>query len=145
MKKCVLGVLMVGLLIAADEKKDDTKKADDAKDKLKGTWTIVAMDEGGQKAAADRIKDWALTFEGDKVTFKQGTRTKMGTFKMDAAAKPATLDITPSDPNDRPMRMIVETEGDDLKIAGPLQEGGQRPKGFDDKGIRIITLKREKK
>jgi len=77
MKKCVLGALMVGLLIAADDKKDDEKK-DDAKDKLKGTWTFVAMEEGGQKAAADRIKDWSLTFEDDKVMFKRGTGTKMG-------------------------------------------------------------------
>jgi uncharacterized protein (TIGR03067 family) len=144
MKKYMLGVLVVGLLIAADDKKDDEKK-DDAKDKLKGTWTFVAMEEGGQKAAADRFKDWTLTFEGDKVTFKQGTRTKMGTFKMDASAKPPQLDITPSDPNDKPMKMIFMLDGEDLKIAGAMREGGDRPKGFDDKEIRVLTLKREKK
>ena len=144
MKKYVLGVLAIGLLIAADDKKDDEKK-DDAKDKLKGTWTFVAMEEGGQKAAADRIKDWSLTFEDDKVMFKRGTGTKMGTYKMDASQKPASLDITPSDPVDKPMKMICMFDGDDLKIAGPLQEGGERPKGFDDKNIRVITLKREKK
>jgi uncharacterized protein (TIGR03067 family) len=144
MKKSLLGVLVIGLLVAADEKKDD-KKADDVKDKLKGTWTFVAKEEGGTKTPADQLKDWTLTFEGDKVTFRRGAQSKMGTYKLDTAQKPAQLDITPADPGDKPMKMLVQLDGDDLKIAGPLQEGGERPKAFEDKNIRIITLKREKK
>ena len=33
----------------------------------------------------------------------------------------------------------------DLKIAGGMGPDSARPKGFDDKDIQIITLKREKK
>jgi uncharacterized protein (TIGR03067 family) len=142
MKKCVLGALMVGLLIAADDKKDDEKK-DDAKDKLKGTWSVVTMEASGTKASADEVKGWLLVFDGDKVTFK-GKETKTGTCKVDASQKPAHLDITPSDPRDRPMKLIYQLDGDELKIAGSDPNGGDRPKGFDDKKIRVLTLKREK-
>ena len=68
MRKALLGLLVIGLLIAADEK----PKADDAKEKLKGTWTVVSMERDGQKAPEDQIKGQSLTFEGDKVTFKRG-------------------------------------------------------------------------
>jgi hypothetical protein len=44
-------VLAVGLLVAADGKKDDVK------DKLKGAWTVVAMEEGGRGCAWYGKKD----------------------------------------------------------------------------------------
>jgi uncharacterized protein (TIGR03067 family) len=142
MKKCLLGVFVVGLLIAADEK----PKADDVKDKLKGTWTIVAMERDGQKAPEDAVKDQTLIFEGDKVTFKQRGDTKTGTYKLDTAQKPPHLDITPSDgpQKDKAMKMIYQLDGDTLKIYGAKNEEGERPKNFEAAAM-IITLKREKK
>jgi uncharacterized protein (TIGR03067 family) len=138
MKKCLLGVLVVGLLVAADDKKDDVK------DKLKGTWTVVSMERDGKKAPDDEIKGMSLTFDGDKVTFKHGNDTKMGTIKVDAGQKPAHLDLTPADQKDKTMKMVFEVDGDTLKIGGAKKEDGPRPKGFDDAEVKI-TLKREKK
>jgi len=140
MKKCMLGVLVVGLLVAADDKKDD------AKDKLKGTWTFVSMEQGGQKAPEDVVKTMSMTFDGDKVTFKRGNDTKMGTVKIDASQKPGHLDITPSDgpQKDKTMKMVFEFDGDTLKIGGAKDETGPRPAKFDDAEVKI-TLKREKK
>jgi uncharacterized protein (TIGR03067 family) len=146
MKKCVLGVLVIGLLIAADDKKDDAKK-DDAKDKLKGTWTMVSLERSGQKVSEDEWKGNSLTFEGDNVSYKTKADTKKGTFRYDDSQKPAALDITPTEGPDKgkTMKMIVMMDGDNLKIAGGNGPDAPRPKGFDDKGIVVITLTREKK
>jgi uncharacterized protein (TIGR03067 family) len=140
MKKCLLAVFVAGLVIAADEK----PKADDAKDKLKGTWTIVAMERDGQKAPEEAVRDQSLTFDGDKVTFKLRGDSKTGTFKLDATQKPPHLDITPDDGGKKTMKMIYQLDGDTLKLYGAKNEEGERPKSFDAAAM-IITLKRDKK
>jgi uncharacterized protein (TIGR03067 family) len=134
--------LVIGLLIAADEK----PKADDAKEKLKGTWTVVSMERDGQKAPDDQIKGQSLTLEGEKLTFKRGEESQNGTYKIDASQKPAHFDITPSDgpDKDKTIKMIYQLDGDILKFGGVKNETGDRPKSFDTAGI-IITLKRENK
>ena len=139
MKKCLLGVLMIGLLLAADD-----KKPDDAKDKLKGAWTVVSMERDGKKAPEEDFKGMGLVFDGDKITFKHGDDTKMGTYKIDASQKPAHFDLTPSDGGNKTMKMIYQVDGDTLKIGGDKREDGDRPKSFEAAGM-IITLKREKK
>jgi len=141
MKKTLLGVLAIGLLVAADDKKDDVK------DKLQGTWTVVSVERAGKKAPDDEIKGASLTFEGDKVTFKRGNDTKSATFKVDATQKPGHFDLTPSDGPEKgkTMKMVFELDGDTLKIGGPKGDfEGERPKKFDDAEMKM-TLKREKK
>jgi uncharacterized protein (TIGR03067 family) len=140
MKKCLLGVFVVGLLIAADEK----PKAEDARDKLKGTWTLVAMERDGQQAPEDEVKGTSLTFEGDKLTLKQRGDTKTGTYKIDASQKPPHLDVTPDDGDKKTMKMIYHLDGDTLKIYGDKKEDGDRPKDYEAAKM-ILTLKREKK
>jgi uncharacterized protein (TIGR03067 family) len=148
MRKALLGVLVIGLLIAADDKSkgDDKSKADDPKDKLKGTWTIVSMERDGQKAPEDQVKGQTLTFEGDKMTIKRDNDTKMATYKIDASQKPAHLDVTPSDgpEKDKTLKMIYQIDGDTLKVGGDKNENGERPKTFETAGM-IVTMKREKK
>jgi uncharacterized protein (TIGR03067 family) len=141
MKKALLGVLVIGLLIAADD-----KKADDIKDKLKGTWDVVSMEVGGKKATDTDIKGQTLTFEGDKVTHEQKGKKEPATFKIDASKKPMQLDLMPTEgpEKDKTMKMIVELKDDTLRIAGKMKPD-ERPAGFDDKDIMIITLKRAKK
>ncbi len=102
----------------------------------------------GKDAPADAVKDLVLTFDGDKMTFSQRADTKKpATYKLDASQKPAHLDLMPSDgpEKDMVMKMIYQIDGDTLKLAGPAKPDGDRPKGFDDKGIMLMTLKREKK
>jgi uncharacterized protein (TIGR03067 family) len=140
MRKCVLGVLAVGLLVAADDKKDDVKE------KLKGTWAIVAMEVGGKKAPEELIKGQTITFDADKMTHKEKDRTEPATYKIDATQKPGHLDMTPTEGPDKgkTVKMIFQLDGDTLKIAGKMKPE-ERPAGFDDKDAMIITLKREKK
>jgi uncharacterized protein (TIGR03067 family) len=141
MKKAMLGVFAIGLLIAADD-----KKPDDIKDKLKGTWDVVSMEVGGKKAPDDAVKGQTLTFDGDKVTHEQKGKKEPATFKIDASKKPIQLDLVPTEgpEKDMTMKMIVELKDDTLRIAGKMKPD-ERPAGFDDKDIMIITLKRAKK
>src|SRR5262249_23260661 len=142
MKKALLGVVVFGLALAADE-----KKPDDVKDKLKGTWTIVALEADGKKLSEDLVKGQTMTFDADKVTHEEKGKKEPATFKIDPSQKPGHLDMTPTEgpDKDKTVKMIFQLDGDTLKIAASTKEGGERPKSFDDKGIMIITLKREKK
>jgi uncharacterized protein (TIGR03067 family) len=140
MKKILLGVVAIGLLIAADE-----KKPDDVKDKLKGVWNVVSIEAGGKKEE-DKVKGQTLTFEGDKVTHEENGKKEPATYKIDAGKKPMHMDITPTEgpDKDKVMKMIFELKDDTLRIAGKMKPD-ERPTGFDDKDIMIITLKKEKK
>jgi uncharacterized protein (TIGR03067 family) len=140
MKKALLGVVVVGLVLAADDKKDDVK------DKLKGTWTIVSMEVGGKKAPEELIKGQTITFDADKMTHKEKDRTDPATYKIDAAQKPGHLDMTPTEGPDKgkTVKMIFEIDGETLRIAGKMKPE-ERPASFDDKDAMVITLKREKK
>ncbi len=141
MKKALLGVLVVGLFVAADD-----KKADDIKDKLKGTWDIVSMEVGGKKATDTNVKGQTLTFEGDKVTHEEKGKKEPATFKIDATKKPMELDLVPTEGPEKgkTMKMIIELKDDTLRIAGKMKPE-ERQTGFDDKDIMVITLKKAKK
>jgi uncharacterized protein (TIGR03067 family) len=139
-KKTLLGVLVIGLMTAADE-----KKPDDVKDKLKGTWVMVSIEFGGMKVPDDVVKGQSITFEDDKATQRDKDKVEPMTYKIDASKKPAELDMTPTEGSGKgkTAQLIFQLDGDTLKIAGKMKPG--RPKGFDDKDLLIMTLKREKK
>jgi len=135
-----LCVLSVALLAGADDQPEDAAK------KLQGTWAVVSEELNGRKTPDDQIKGTTLTVEGDKLSIRQGGKTALsGTFKLDASQKPAHLDITLTPPpKDAVMRMILQLDGDDLKLGAGKGEYGPRPTNFDEASV-IITLKREKK
>ena len=140
MKKALLGVVVVGLVLAADDKKDDVKE------KLKGTWTVVSIEAAGKKVPEEFVKGQTITFDADKMTHKEKDKTEPATYKIDAGQKPAHLDMTPTEGPDKgqTVKMIFQLDGDTLKIAGKM-EPTERPKGFDDKDVVVMTLKRQKK
>ena len=140
MKKSLLGVLVIGLALAADD-----KKPDDVKEKLQGTWTMVSIEYGGMKVPDNVVKGQSITFEGDKMTQRDKDKVEPATYKIDASKKPAELDQTPTEGSGKgkTVQLIFQLDGDTLKIGGKMKPG--RPKGFDDKDILIMTLKREKK
>jgi uncharacterized protein (TIGR03067 family) len=137
-------LLVAGLLAGA--------QADDAKgeqEKLKGTWTLVAAERGGQKAEEDRIKDIKLTVAGDKITLKTPNGDNVSTFKLDPAKKPKAIDIIPTDgPNKgKPRPGIYELDGDTLKLCYNAEPDQDRPTEFATKpGARqmLMILKRDK-
>ena len=138
MKKCLLGLLVVVLLTAADR----IRPADDQA-KVQGTWIIVAMEHGGKKASEDSFKGQSLIFEGNKVTSKRQQDSKTGTFKLDATQKPPHFDFTSENGQDT-LKMLYLLDRDTLKLYGDKSEKGDRPKSYET-AATIITLKREQK
>jgi uncharacterized protein (TIGR03067 family) len=104
------------------------------------------MEVNGQKAADDMVKGQTLTFEGDKVTHEENGRKETNTYKIDVTKKPMELDMTATEGPDKgkTVKMIFELKDDMLKLGG-TKGGEELPKGFDDKNLLIITLKRAKK
>ncbi len=117
-------------LLAADAAKDDPKD-------IQGTWTIVSGERGGEVTPADALKDATVIFAGNKFTAKINDRTREGTFKLDPAKKPKTIDVTI---DDKDGLGIYELNGDNLKISfNP--PGDERPADFRTKeATRQMTL-----
>jgi uncharacterized protein (TIGR03067 family) len=146
MKLLVPGILIVGLLSAADTKEDAVKKE---LKKLKGSWSATALEFAGQKAPADEAKKNKIMFDGDKVTFIEGDEKKQGTFKIDPTKKPATIDLigTEGKEKGKTTKGIYALEGDSLKIAIGFKRD-ERPTEFatsKDVLVILFVLKRDKK
>jgi uncharacterized protein (TIGR03067 family) len=145
MKLFVPGILMVGLLTAADAKEDAVKKE---LKKLKGTWSATAMEFAGKKAPEEEVKKTKIMFDGDKATLIDGKEKKPATIKIDPSKKPATIDITPTEGKEKgkTMKAIYMIDGDTLKIA--MGFGDDRPTEFTTKKdtfVGLIVFKRDKK
>ena len=139
-----LGVVVIGLLIAADDaKKDDTMKD---KESLKGTWIVQSSERDGQ--ADEGSKDATVTFDGDSVTVITNDREQKATFKLDASKKPKTIDFTPSEGSekDKVVLGIYSLDKDELKVCF-TKPGEERPTEFSAKegtGQQLHILKRKK-
>jgi uncharacterized protein (TIGR03067 family) len=153
MTNCVMTVFMAGLLLsivpAAEEKKDDTKKDQEA---LQGTWKAVSSEQGG-KEQGDEAKEHTLTFEKDTFTVKRGDQVQVkGTFKLDPSKKPKAIDMTVTESRrdehkGKEMHGIYEMTKDGLKWCTSMPGDTDRPKEFSTKeGTRdlCVTLKKDK-
>ncbi len=150
MKRYVVMVLVAGLLLAADTKKDDAKKDQEA---LLGIWRPVSSEQGG-KEQNDEAKEHALIFDKDTFTVKKGDEVRIkGTFKIDPSKKPKTIDMTITEgrrDEDKGMELhgIYELDKDTLKWCTSEPGGRDRPKEFATKeGTKdlLVSLKKEKK
>lgn len=137
----VVFVLSAGLVSAQDDAKKEL-------DKLKGTYSVVSIDDPmAGKAPDDLVKSMKITIAGDKLTMKAGERTIEVTFKIDPTQKPAAIDIVRKR-NDKEeiAKGIYSLEGDTLKICAS-DPGLERPKEFKTDAATkagIMTLKKDK-
>jgi uncharacterized protein (TIGR03067 family) len=142
----IVAVLAVGLLIAADDKKDDKDK--DAK-KLEGTWAVVSLEREGQKAPDEQAKGVTVTFTADgKVTIKDPDKEETkGTYKLDASKKVKEITLVEGD-TEKTLYGIYKLDGDNLTICAIDTSADERPTEFATKEgskARLVVLKREKK
>jgi len=147
MTRCALLVLTAGLLVAAEDAKDDAAKKD--LKKMEGSWVLSSGVDNGKKASDTKLKDSRLTFEEDKHTVKVDGKTYKGTHTLDATKKPKTIDVMDTEGpfKGKTVLGIYELDGDEFKIcyAAP---GKDRPKDFSAKagtGHHSHVWKREKK
>ena len=149
MTRCIVTVLVAGLLLAADDKKGDAKKDREA---LQGAWKVVSSEAGG-KDQTEQFKDHLLVFEGDTFALKKGDAVGLkGTFKLDPSKKPGAIDMTITEggqegDNGKVLPGIYELGKGTLKWCTAEPGGTDRPKEFSTtEGVNhmLVTLKKEK-
>ncbi len=150
MKTRCLALLVIGLLLAADDPKDAKKKD---LGQLKGTWTASSIEYAGEKVESDIIKGLTVVIDGDKMTIKGDSAEieKYGkaTLKIDPTTTPKVIDIsiTGGDEKGTTFEGIYEVGKDELKLCVALA-GKERPTKFESRaGTQevLAVFKREKK
>src|SRR5262249_10364197 len=116
MLKFVGMILAAGLLLAADEPAKDAVKKE--YEDFRGTWKFVSIEVEGKKVPEDNFKNSRLILKGDKFTVTEGQATYRGTFTMDLAKNPKTIDVTFTEGPEKGSTTlgIYELEGDTYKV-----------------------------
>ena len=137
-------MLTAGLLIATAAAQDDQTQKE--VEKFQGTWTVVSAEVDGKPD--EGRKNTPVTFMSTNFTRKAGAKNVKGTYKLDPAAKPKSIDATFTNGADKGKTApgIYTLEADSLKIC-EAPPGKDRPKEFvskADSGHLLLVLKREK-
>ncbi|MBY0459866.1 MAG: TIGR03067 domain-containing protein [Gemmataceae bacterium] len=134
--------LAVGLVACASL----TARAADDKLDLSGTYKLVAGKKNGADAD-ETAKKAEYVVTGDKFTIKGNDAKFVMSYKLDAKAKPAEVDMEilegPDGTKGAKGYGIVELKDGVLKLAYALDKD-KRPKDFDGKSGFYFELKKEK-
>ena len=122
-----VGIVLV-MLIAITASAQDTAKEAKA---MEGKWTPKSAEVAGQKLPDAQLKTITLELGKGTYTVTVGEAVDKGTVKVDATAKPKTLDIVGTDgPNKgKTILAIYEFKDDTLRVCYDLS-GKNRPKDF---------------
>jgi RNA polymerase sigma factor (sigma-70 family) len=112
-------------------KADGRPKAQSKDDKqlLQGEWAFVSGEARGRPIPAEFLKDCCMTFKGDKFRM-QMVESKEGTFRLDPAASPRTIDLNIDGGTGLG---IYALEGDTLKLCLSEKDKDNRPTKFSSK------------
>lgn len=126
-------------VLAADAEKDS--KA------LQGTWQATTQRRGDDTEAPEKTRRHQFVIDGDKFRIvRDGQDHIKGTVKVDATAKPATMDLTITDAADdgdaagKTCVGIYELSGDELKWCSARPGATDRPTGFDTSGTQYMLV-----
>jgi uncharacterized protein (TIGR03067 family) len=123
------------------------KSADDLK-ALSGKWLPVSGEAGGNALPEDVLKKLSFAAKDGKYTFNLDTTSDHGTFSLDAAKTPKTIDAMGTEgPNKghKYLGIYELTDKDTLKLCYTLE--AERPGEFktaSGKKEFLFVLKREK-
>jgi len=140
------GLLLIGAgWLTADDKAEKDQKA------LQGTWQPESLNQAGQAAPAEQLKEITLVIKDNSYTISMGGQEiETGTFKLDSSMKPKTIDFEIQSGNDKGKKQpgIYELEGDTFKLCLAFPGESDRPKELvakaDTKTICSV-FKRQKK
>jgi uncharacterized protein (TIGR03067 family) len=124
----------------------DKSAAKSDRDVIQGTWQVETVIDDGLEWA-DEIRDMVkFHVNGDNLEIKLGEVAMKGSYKVDEAKKPKTLDVTLE--SGEKIIGIYELMGDKVKFCLTLDEKGtKRPKEFTStvgSGYKLVVLKRAK-
>ena len=134
-----LSTLIVGIALAASTAAQDPKAAKGTA-ALQGTWVIASIN--GQ-AAPEGAPPMTLTFAGDKYTQEVGGQVdERGTFKVNASAKPMTIDLSIVEGADagKTQLGIFEVSGDTLRAHLDTPGTQQRPTDLTARAGSILFV-----
>jgi uncharacterized protein (TIGR03067 family) len=115
---------------------------------LQGTWVPAGAVFDGVDVPAELLKERLWVIAGDQLSeVNKGRRERRATLVIDAAKKPAALDVTyvEGDAKGQMGRAIYKLDGDTLTVCMALP--GDRPTEFASKsggGLALMTFKRAK-
>jgi uncharacterized protein (TIGR03067 family) len=141
-----LAVLFVsGVLLSTSPAGEQRGDASDA-EKLQGAWRGRSIEVKGMPLMPSSAYNMVLRFEKDTFAVEQeGKMTVRGTFVLDPARKPKTIDLTVTDTlqtvNKGALVLgIYEVEKDRLRLCTTKANGQDRPKRFGTKPGTPHTL-----
>ncbi|AWM35779.1 hypothetical protein GobsT_65270 [Gemmata obscuriglobus] len=120
----VLGFLGVLLLTPGQVRADEGAEKELLR--FQGEWQMVAVTKDGETVPADKLKNRAWTFTGDKL-IPQYNKDDAATLKLAPAQKPAALDLT--DRNGDKIEGIYKFDGAD-KLVICFRGDNKRPAEF---------------
>jgi uncharacterized protein (TIGR03067 family) len=131
----LLLILAVGLLLAADDPKDEAKEkaVKEELKKLEGSWEVVQMERAGERLPPEKVKalNMQMIFKEKQVFSKiggaiGGTATE-ASYQIDPTQEPKTIDVT--DKNKDLSRGIYKLDGELLTVCS-ARPGRDRPTEF---------------
>jgi uncharacterized protein (TIGR03067 family) len=131
---CTGLILGTGLVLAF------AQSADDAQEKLQGTWTATKAERDGQ--AVDDVVGHRLSFTGNRfqILSKDGKPLYAGTVRVNPSAKPEAIDFEHTEDalKGKTWKGIYVLDSDTLTIWGrPVSIGTKSGSGYE-----LITFKR---
>jgi uncharacterized protein (TIGR03067 family) len=131
MKRSILFAAIVALFAGAAW----AQTAEKAETPLEGTWLLTAMKQKDQAVPDERLPLGVVRFKGDQATIVMWDMQCKATVKVDAEAKPGTIDVTHTDGTHKGESQfaVFSIEGDEVTIRGtaPGAPPESRPKSVE--------------
>jgi uncharacterized protein (TIGR03067 family) len=147
----LIGIMWVITLLSlfGIARADDKDKAAEDDKKFEGTWQVVAMEIGGNKADSGAYETMTFVFKGKKYEQKVGDDVvEAGTQDLDPGKSPKQMDVsvTEGETKGKKQLAIYEIDGDTCKICFAQHESKDRPTKYDTKDTdhMYFELKRKK-
>jgi uncharacterized protein (TIGR03067 family) len=132
-------MVLIGLMPAADAAKKESVDQEDIK-ALQGTWQLVHAESAGKPMPKQQIQGVKLVISGTQLKLEFGGENSTGTFTIDPAKKPKTIDSTINFDGDRGKTLgIYALDGDRLQLCCSI-DGKTRPKALATTPTEAITL-----
>ena len=111
---------------------------------LEGLYTAVSISKGGKDAADDFRQSFSLRLSEDDLTFTiKDKKYPAKITRVDPKAKPAAIDISPSDGPEKGKTFLGIYAYDRGELTLAFTEKGDRPKGFSgDDDATVMRLKK---
>jgi len=121
------------------------------KERLQGTWKVIAAESKGEKVSAKDLGDLFLIFDGDTIQVQEDKKKQdRYSYRLTPDRKPKEIDFayTKGPKKGRTDRAIYLFQGDRLTFCIQEDESQPRPKEFNtepDTALFLVVMERVRK